>query len=170
MFDDLETEEKKTEGDRTSSEDKRKSSWWIGRWAHVIAIPVFCALYFPFQERSWSLPVAIIAAYIVFMLCCTCGLAFKDADDLLGRPETERYMASLVVRQVFVLALVSLGAFLWIYLRGILPTWVTYEGRKGSLWDYCGLLLAYVMAVREASWMAARIKRRFRSSEDSKSA
>jgi hypothetical protein len=160
MFDDLDTAENKTEGAQGPSEEEQRSSWWIGRWAHVIAIGVFCLLYFSLKDRSWSWQLAITSSYIVFMLCCTCGIAFRDSDDFFGNSEVQQYLATLLVRQVFVLALVSAGAYLWRYLTPFLPEWVTHQSRRGSIWDLCGLVLAYFVAVREASWMAARIKRR----------
>lgn len=161
MFDDLETGEKKTEDEQAPPEDEKGSHWWIGRWAHVIAGLVFCLLYFPFKDRFWSWQVAITVTYVVFMLCCTCGLAFKDADDFLGNLQVPLYMGTLLIRQVFVLALISLGAYVWFRLRAVLPAWATQEG-KVPLWVLCGIVLAYWVAVREASWMAERIKRRFR--------
>jgi hypothetical protein len=152
--------------DEKPSEDAEKSSWWIGRWAHVIAGVVFCLLYFPFADHLWSWQLAITLSYVVFMLCCTCGIAFRDSDDFFGSPEMWQYLATLLVRQVFVLALVSLGAYLWRYLIPLLPEWATHESRRGSVWDVCGILLAYYVAVREASWIATRIKHRFPELED----
>ena len=158
------TEEKqKPSEDR---EDAKESSWWIGRWAHVIAMLVFCLLYFPFQGWVWSWQVAITLSYIVFMLCCTCGMAFRDSDDLFGNLQVSRYMGALLIRQVFVLMLISLGAYLWHYLGSILPPWAVNRGRRLSLWDICGLVLVYLAAVKEASWMAGKIKGRFGESED----
>ena len=166
MFDDLETAERKTDDEQTPPEDEKESHWWIGRWAHVIAIAAFCLLYFPLKDRFWSWQLAITLSYVVFMLCCTCGLAFKDADDLFGNLQVPRYMGLLLIRQIVVLTLVSLGAYLWFRLKALLPAWAIQEGRRGSLWDICGILLAYWVAIREASWIAERIKRRFRETED----
>ena len=42
--------------------DGQKSSWWIGRWAHVIAMLIFSVLYFPFANRTWSWQIAITIA------------------------------------------------------------------------------------------------------------
>ncbi|HEY1903913.1 MAG TPA: hypothetical protein VGG56_15880 [Terracidiphilus sp.] len=108
MFDDLDTAESKTEISQNRSEDERRASWWIGRWAHVTSIAVFGLVYVPFDDFAWSWQVAITVAYIVFMLCCTCGLAFKDSDDLFGSSEVQEYVVKLLGRQIFVLALVSL--------------------------------------------------------------
>jgi hypothetical protein len=166
MFDDLDTAEKKTEDEQAPPEDEKESHWWIGRWAHVIAMAAFCLLYFPLKDRFWSWQLAITLSYVVFMLCCTCGLAFKDADDFFGNLQVPRYMGLLLIRQIVVLTLVSLGAYLWFRLKAVLPAWAIQEGRRGSFWDICGILLAYWVAVREASWMAERIKRRFREIEN----
>ncbi len=154
------------EEEQKPSEDVERSSWWIGRWAHVIAGVVFCLLYFPLEDRFWSWQVAITLSYIVFMFCCTCGLAFKDADDFFGNLQVPRYIGALLIRQVIVLALISLGLYLWRHLEAFLPVWVTYRGRRLSLWDYCGIVLVYLAAVKEASWMANKIKARFGEQED----
>jgi di/tricarboxylate transporter len=167
MFEDLDTAESKTEDSQDPSEDKQTPHWWIGPWAHVIAGLVFCLLYFPFDQHKWSWQAAVTVAYIVFMLCCTCGLAFKDSDDLFGNLRVPEYMGKLLIRQILVLAIVSLTAYLWRYSKSILPGWVTQEGRRMSLWDYLGIILVYVIAVKEAKWMAARIKRQFPELEDS---
>ena len=148
-------------------EDSEKSSWWIGRWAHVIALSVFCLLYFPFSDRFWSWQFAVTSTYVVFIVCCTCGMAFRDSDDFFGNLKVPRYMAKLLIRQASVLALISLGAYLWLRLRTILPEWATHEGRRPSLWVTCGAILAYLLAIKEAKWMAERIKRRFPQSGDS---
>jgi hypothetical protein len=159
MFEDSLGVENQTEDDQNSSETNERSSWWIGRWAHVIAGLSFCLLYFPFQNHSWSWLFAITVTYIVFMFCCTCGLAFQDSDDFFGSLQVSRYMAMLLMRQVFVLALIILGAYVWLRLKTVLPAWVTHEGRRMSPWDFFGLILFYWAAVKEASWMAKRIKR-----------
>jgi hypothetical protein len=76
-------------------------------------------------------------------------------------------MGTLLLRQVVVLTLISFGAYLWFRLRISLPAWATQEGRRMSLWDLCGILLVYFAGIKEASWMATKIKRRFRETEDS---
>jgi hypothetical protein len=95
------------------------------------------------------------------MLCCTCGLAFNDSDDFLGNPPVMRYMGVLLIRQTLVLVLITVGLYLWRYLIPHLPAWFATRGRRLSLWDYCGILLTYFVAVREAMWMARQIKKRF---------
>lgn len=167
MFDDLDTAENETEAQQNLSEDGQAPHWWVGPWAHVIAGLVFCLIYFSFDQHVWSWQVATTAAYIVFMLCCSCGLAFRDSDDLLGNLKVPEYMGRLLVRQVLILVLVSLGVYLWGYARSILPGWATQKGRRMSLWDYLGLIVFYVVAVKEAKWMATRIKRQFPELEDS---
>ena len=138
------------------------TSWWIGRWAHVIAGVAFCVLYFPLSNHIWSWQLAVTLAYVVFMLCCTCGLSFQDSDDFFGSPEVVKYMAILLVRQFFILILISLFFFEWRQLIPILPNWATVKAiRNLSLWEFCGILAVYAVAVREATWMAKKIKQRF---------
>jgi hypothetical protein len=162
MFDSLPDVEDEAE---PRNKDQR-SSWWIGRWAHVIAMLAFSLLYFPFADRFWSWQLAITSAYIIFMLCCTCGLAFRDSDDFFGNLRVSQYMGKLLIRQLIVLALVSVGAYFWHYLEQLLPAWIGQRGRRLSLWDMFGLVLAYVVAVREALWMSDKIKHQFQEIDD----
>lgn len=166
MFDDLETAESKAEERADPSASDRAQHWWIGRWAHVLAGVVFCALYFPLSQYVWSWQIAITATYIVFMLCCTFGIAFKDSDDLLGNTQVQRYIARLMLRQALVLSLISVAAFLWRLSKSVLPVWMTMEGRRMSLWDLFGIVLFYFVAVKEAVWMSTRIKQQLRTPDD----
>ena len=109
------------------------TSWWIGRWAHVIALVVFAFLYFPLSDHVWTWLVAATVSYIVFMLCCTCGLSFQDSDDFFGNPEVIGYMAILLLRQTFVFAVICLFAYLWRYLTPILPAW---GDRTSQSWPF----------------------------------
>jgi hypothetical protein len=96
------------------------------------------------------------------MLCCTCGLSFQDSDDFFGSPEVVKYMAILMVRQFFILAVISFCAFEWRHLIPILPSWATEKAiRNLSLWEFGGIIVVYIIAVREATWMAKKIKQRF---------
>jgi hypothetical protein len=143
-------------------ETEEVTSWWIGRWAHVIAGLVFCVLYFPLSDHIWSWQAAVMLSYIVFVLCCTCGLSFQDSDDFFGSPEVVRYIAILLVRQFVILALISLFFFEWRRLIPVLPNWATVKAiRNLSLWEFGGIIAVYVVAVKEATWMAKKIKQRF---------
>jgi hypothetical protein len=138
------------------------TSWWIGRWAHVIAIFFFCVVYFPLSDHGWSWQAAVTVSYVVFLLCCTCGLSFQDSDDFFGSPEVIRYIGILLVRQILIIALISLGAYLWRYLIPLLPRWSNERAyRNLSLWEVGGALLVYFVAIKEATWMAKKIKQRF---------
>ena len=163
MFEDLDNQ---TEEKQSASDAEQRSHWWIGPWAHVIAGVVFCVIYFPLDQYLWGWQVAITLTYVVFMFCCTCGLIFKDSDDFLGNLPVMKFMSKLLVRQTVVLALVSGTAYLWRYSKTVLPGWMTQEGRRMSLWDYFGIILFYVIAVREAKWMAAKLKLQFSDLED----
>ena len=143
-------------------ETEEVNSWWIGRWAHVIALLVFGIVYGPFDDRIWGWQVAATLSYIVFLLCCTCGLSFQDSDDFFGNLPVARFMGSLLVRQFVILALISLGLYEWRHVIPLLPTWANERAiRNLSLWEVAGIIVVYLIAVREATWMAKRIKQQF---------
>jgi hypothetical protein len=150
------------EDEAEQPEAEEVSSWWIGRWAHVIAILLFCGLYFPLSDHAWSWLIAVTVSYAVFMLCCTCGLSFQDSDELFGSPEVIKYIGLLLVRQALIIALISLGAYSWRSLIPILPVWANARAyRNLSLWEVGGALLIYFVAIKEATWMAKKIKEKF---------
>jgi hypothetical protein len=157
----------KQDDEQKNQETAEVTSWWIGRWAHVIALLVFGIVYLPFDDRIWGWQVAATLSYIVFMLCCTCGLSFQDSDDLFGNLPVARFLAGLLVRQFFILALISLGLYEWRHAIPALPNWATERAiRNLSLWEVAGIILVYVIAVREATWMAKKIKQQFPEIEE----
>ena len=158
-YNDLKTQADEAQDD---SDTPKFTSWWIGRWAHIISLIVFISLYVLFLDKTWGWPLAATVAYIIFMFCCTCGLSFQDSDEFIGSPEVMKYMAVLLVRQIVVLAVISLCLFLWRYAIPFLPIWATARGSHGlTLWEYVCIIVFYFVAVREAKWMAKKIKARF---------
>ena len=75
-------------------------------------------------------------------------------------------MATLLLPHVLILALVMLAAYFWLHLIPTLPSWITVEGRKGSLWELCGALAAAIAGISEGGWMAGKIRHRLGKSED----
>jgi len=152
----------KLEDEQKPPETAEVTSWWIGRWSHVIAGLLFCIVYFPLDDRIWSWQVAATLSYVVFVLCCTCGLSFQDSDDFFGNLPVAKFMGSLLARQSVILALISLGLYEWRHVIPFLPTWANERAiRNLSLWEVAGIIAVYVIAVREAKWMAKKIKQRF---------
>lgn len=166
MFDDLSSSENRSEEAREPSEEERESSSSLPRWSPAIAILVFACLYFPLQSHRWGWFVAIAGSYSVGVFVIALGSGFQDSSDFFGDSQGPKYAATLLLPHALILALVMLAAYFWLHLIPTLPHWVTVEGRKGSLWEYFGGILACLVDVKEGYWLAARIKRRFRNSED----
>ena len=123
-------------------ETEEMNSWWIGRWAHVVAGLLFCVLYFPLSSYVWSWQAAATLSYIVFMVCCTCGLSFQDSDEFFGDLAVPEYIGSLVMRQILILAFISVGFYEWHHLIPVLPGWAKARAvRNLSLWEVGGLVL-----------------------------
>jgi hypothetical protein len=153
MFEDLEA------AAQEPVDDEEKSSWWLGPWAHFPAIVVFGVLFFLFKDHAWGWYVAIACSYTVYVFCRAFGSAFKDSDDLFGNSEVPHYLAKLLVPHALIVALIMLGVFLWFYLKPSLPSWLTHEGRKGSLWDLLGWLVLAGAGIKQGFWMADKLKR-----------
>jgi hypothetical protein len=73
-----------------------------------------------------------------------------------------KYIGILLLRQFFILALISLCAFEWRHLIPVLPSWANTKAvRNLSLWDLGGIIVVYLIAIKEATWMAKKLKKRF---------
>jgi hypothetical protein len=94
------------------------------------------------------------------------GSVLRDADDFFGDPQVPRCAAKLLIPHIFILSLIITGVSLWFHLRPLLPSWVTHEGRKGSLWDLFGWIVLAGAGIWQGSWMGEKIKRHFRETED----
>jgi hypothetical protein len=154
MFDECPGVEKQSDARQESSDDQ-KSTWWLGRWAHVITIPVWFILFVSFADHPWGTYISVAGGYTAFVLCLALGNAFKDMDDVLGNPRALIYIAKLLIPHAFILALIVWGVSEWLHLAPTLPSWLTHEGRKGSLWYWCGMLplgcAGYCQGLRMAS-------------------
>jgi hypothetical protein len=171
MFDDLDTAETKIEREHEPSEQNEPSIRGLSRWSPAIAFVVFCFLYFPFKNYSWSWYVAFGSAYSVATFAIALGLALENFDDLTGDPRVSRYVTTLLLPHAFILAAVMLGAYLWFYLKPMLPHWATQShGGFGKwrlpLWDIFSAFLLWFAGTREGIWMAGKIKRRLKETED----
>ena len=166
MFDDSSNLESLNQDAHASSKDENKGFSSISRWSVLVAMAVFCLLYFPFQNYPWSWLVAIAGSYTVIAFGFAVGSVVKDADDFFGDPRVPKSLTTLLLPHAVILIPIMSGAYLWLHFQSKLPHWLTVEGRKGSLWDYCGILLGVIAAGREAEWMASKIKRQCEECED----
>jgi hypothetical protein len=158
MFEDLESE--------TQESEEKKSSVTLERWAHFPAMLVFGMLIIPLHRYPWGWHIAIAGGYTVYVFWFALGAGKKDLDDLLGDSEVPRNVARLLIPHLLFLTLIMLGVTWWFHLRPILPSWVTQEGRKGSLWDLCGWFALAITAIAQGFWMAGRIRRALGEPED----
>ena len=160
MFEDL---DKAT----AESAEPAKPTWWIGPWAHVLTIPVWFILYIAGANTPWGPYVSVGGAWTVLVFCVALGNSFRDSDDLFGNSETLGYVVKLVIPHLAGLALLMVGVYEWLHLKPELPTWMTAEGRKGSLWYWCGMIPLAGGGYCEGFWMARKIRRRIARSDDS---
>jgi hypothetical protein len=159
MFEDsLDTKDQTSEG-RESAEEPGTASYGLGRWAHFPAGLVFGILFVVLSGHPWRWYVAIDGAYTVCVFGFAIGSVIKDLDDFFGSAEIQRCAARLLIPHIPVLAVLTYGTFLWFHLNTILPSWLTQEGRKGSLWEILGWLALAVAGVTQGIWMSRRIKR-----------
>ena len=139
--------------------EPEKPKWWIGPWAHVIAIPVWAVLYFPFSDRPWEPYTSVAGAYTALVFCIALGNSFNNSDDLCGDSRARGYVLRLVIPHLVMLALVMDGVFEWLHLTSMLPAWMIHEGRRGSIWYWCGVSPLAGGGYWEGFWMSRKIKR-----------
>jgi hypothetical protein len=94
------------------------------------------------------------------------GSIIKDLDDLFGDAEIGKDARRLLIRHAAVLAVLTGGISLCFQLRTLLPSWMTHEGRKQSLWDFLGWLALAAAGITQGIWMAGKIKRRLGKPQD----
>jgi Na+/H+ antiporter NhaC len=128
----------------------------------LAAVVAFLILFFPFMDRPWSLPAAILASYSIFVL----GLGFGDAKDYLDRTEIRQQVQRLLLIHLFIL-LIALGVVLgWERAQPLLPEGLTHRYQKGSIWDF-GLELTFaIAAVWQGFWMRKIIRRTLNETEE----
>jgi len=148
----------KQSDDRRESSEDQKTTWWPGRWAHVVTISSWFILFVSFPDCSWGTYVSVAGAYTVFVFCYALGNAFNDLDDVLGDSRALAYILKLMIPHALVLVLIVCGVFERLHLAPTLPAWVTQEGRKGSLWLWCGMLPLGGAAYCQGSWMAKKLR------------
>jgi hypothetical protein len=166
MFDELSgTEDSPEEMQKTLAADAAKPARDLYRWSHVIGLLAFCLLYFPFQHYRWSLLVAFAVSYSVFTFAIALGLALDDSSDFFGDSRAVKCVAALQLPHALILTLITVGGYLWLHFKPILPLWVTTDSRL-SFWDYLGIFVLWFVGTREGIWMAGKIKSRLRQSED----
>jgi len=160
MFDEYQS------GNEQESTEDEKTTWWLGRWAHVLTIPVWFILFVAFNDRPRDSYVSVVCAYTVLVLSLALGNAFKDLDDVLGHPRALACIAKLMIPHSFALALVVSCVYEWLNISHTLPAWVTHEGRKGSVWYWCGMLPLGGAGYWEGFWMARKLRKHCGVAED----
>lgn len=163
MFDSLPDSEGRA--DEWSSRDRDNAFRNPGRWAHFPAGLVFCLLYFPLKSHTWSVQLAVAAAYTVYVFWFAIGSGLKDMDDLFGDPQVATFIGKLLLPHILILTLIVPGVWLWLHLLPMLPAELTHEGRKESLWDLFGWILLGAAAITQGFWMEGKIKK-FREAEE----
>lgn len=162
MFDDLETETKKPDDD-----DERRASLTLERWAHFPAMLVFGLMILVLHGRAWGWRISIAGGYAAYVLFFALGSGKTDLDDLTGDQDLARKVEALLVPIMASSAVLLLAVSEWFQLKPVLPSWITHEYRKGSFWDLLGWMVLVVAGIVQGSWMARRIQRKFRGSEES---
>jgi hypothetical protein len=159
MFDDADL-------DRPVTEDNKKSSVTLERWAHFPAMLVLGILMLLFHRSPWGWQISITGSYTVYVFWFALGNDKQSFDDIAGDTLLFRKIASQLLPHLFILVLVVAGVTEWFRLLPILPPGLTDEGRKGSLWDMFGWLALGCSGIAQGFWMSARIKRQFPEPDD----
>jgi hypothetical protein len=109
MFDDSTSLENQTPDAQKASEEEEKASSSVSRWSALIAMVVFCLIYFPFKNHPWSWLIAIAVSYSVAAFGVALGSALKDSDDFFGDSCVLKSLQALLLPHALILSLVMLG-------------------------------------------------------------
>lgn len=142
-------------------DDKAPKDTWgnysaTGRLSVVLGGVTFCALFFPFNETPWGLPVATLTAYTVFVF----ALAFRDRNCSLRKPQVQNQLPKFALMYVPFLLLVYGAEAEWLRLAPRMPSGLTMRGRKGSFYEWILIALLCLAAWWQEHWMRTIIKRR----------
>jgi hypothetical protein len=165
MVDDLSSLERQAQDPQACPQGQDYSSRYRSHWSGIIAVLIFCILYLPFRNHSWSWPVAIAGSYTTLTFGLALASALRYADDFFGNPRVPEYVATLLWPHALILIPVTLLAWLWFRAIPYLPHWAT-EARKISLWELCLIVSLVCAGLKESDWLAARIKRRAAASDN----
>ncbi|MEI9967322.1 MAG: hypothetical protein WDM87_01325 [Terracidiphilus sp.] len=163
---------KKLKKEQKPSKEDDKPIRQMSLWSHVIAGVVFCLVYLPLKGHPWSLYLAAAVAYSVFAFAIAIGNPLENLDDIFGDPRIPEYIATLFVPHAVILALIVLVVYLWMYLKQTLPPWMTHEHAGVVGWarlsylDICSAVVLWLAGTREGIWMARKIKRRLKETEE----
>jgi hypothetical protein len=166
MPDDYVDLESPSPGEEVPADDENGSSPQLYRWAHFPAMLAFGVFFIVFHSSPWRWHIAIGAGYTVYVFFFAFGMVLKDADDFFGDSRVPKYAAKLLIPHALILALLMAGVSWWFHLRTLLPTELTQEGRKESLWDLFGWLVLAGAGIWQGFWMGGKLKQQFAKSED----
>lgn len=159
MFDHLPSLEKPGEAAREPSAPNDEPAEPRTNYSALLAVVVFCLLYFPIHRRPWGWPLSVAVSWSTVAFGCAFFYGLDYADDFFGDSRVPKYVAKLLLPHLLILIPVTYLAWLWLRATPFLPHWLTVTGRKGSLWELCGILLASYAAFREGVWPAGKIRR-----------
>lgn len=112
-------------------------------------------VFIPFTDRPWAPYAAALTGYSVLVF----GLAFRDAECSLRKPEVRKNLPGFLLMHLLFLAVVYAIQTYSIRLAPQLPRIMTQAGRKGSLFDWIVTFALVLLAWQQEHWMRRIIRR-----------
>jgi polyferredoxin len=112
-------------------------------------------VFIPFMDRPWAPYAAALTAYTVLVF----GMAFRDAECSLRKPEVRNKLPGFLLLHMLFLAVVYAIVNYSIRLTTQLPAFMARAGRKGSLFDWIVTFALVLLAWQQEHWMRRIIRR-----------
>jgi polyferredoxin len=112
-------------------------------------------VFIPFMDRPWAPYAAVLTGYTVLVF----GMAFRDAECSLRKPEVRKKLPGFLLLHLLSLAVVYATVNYSISLTVQLPGFMTRAGRKGSLFDWIVTFALLMLAWGQEHWMRKIIRR-----------
>lgn len=123
----------------------------------VALLQAFVAVivFIPFMDRPWAPNAAALTGYSVLVF----GMAFRDAECSLRKPEVRKKLPGFLLMHLLFLAVVYAIQTYSIHLAPQLPRIMTHEGRKGSFFEWIVTFALVMLAWGQEHWMREIIRR-----------
>ncbi len=144
-------EQQSKDGSTKATKSADTAAMQLALMQAFVAVIVFI----PFMGRPWAPFAASLTGYSVLVF----GLAFRDAECSLRKPQVRRRLPVFLLLHMLSLAAVYCVVIFSIRLNSQLPTFMTKSGLKGSLFEWIVTFALVMLAWAQEHWMRVVMRR-----------